>query len=490
MSRENLLESGRQRRLDRAITYCSDYWLPINRNILKKISRKFEQDGYNSLVDTLVLDLQEDLSLFTFCFREVLKKLTDEGVQLPETPNPLSVFQLAGYEQLREILALEGGSHCSHHSIGDASGEQIARLEEALVSASAAEVLSENVAIDSSTAFSSALLRQFGLSLIAWNYPGLYQEAISTLTAETTLDELLAKRLGFSPLSLTVRMLNNWGLSKESCHHMGLIDDQDSCELNVNDSLSMSLVEICKIGEALARSQHPDIYPTAQRDWEFARQEVHRHLGLEGLDRIKAAYQQHIEMYLSIAPEVFEGDWRLEGIGTLSDAATTENPWFINPHYLTCSPKLQTQLRMHYPLIAKNKRSPELVRSFLNSIMPEAGFSGGAVFTLEPGVMILLPQARFGSIELHSLERVEYSLVKSNGDTVALAYQSVDTVVCYGTSMEGRSFATLAGAFGRSDRVGVLYAEMPYEQFSVEEDRHLSEFNALICTLNDTLALT
>src|SRR5262249_37415849 len=150
---------------------------------------------------------------------------------------------------------------------------QALRFRESLLSASAAEILASKNAIDPEDGFSCGLLRQLGLTLIAWNYPRVYNRAMECITPNEGLDFQLQKVLGFSPSLLGLTFAQRWNLSDEILVALGdrkkrfsvsASERSDSGAQHVGEMLS----KICEVSEALARANDPEHYPTALRDWE------------------------------------------------------------------------------------------------------------------------------------------------------------------------------------------------------------------------------
>ena len=477
-----------QKRVERAINHVNDYWIPVNQKLLTKIQSDLERGTYDYHFDSLIKEIRGDISLFTYCLRELLTLLRSEGVPLPASKNPIHLMEHAGLARLRKVLDVEP-EKISRHTLDEAQTPQIERFKETLVSASTAEVLSEKYDLDPSTAFSSAVLRQLGLTLIAWNYPTIYQETITSLKPGDLLDARLAKSLGFSPSLLAMKLFNQWGVSTRSCRALGLLDEDeiDEEEMILN-ATGQTIAKLCRIGEALARAHAPDYYPDAQSDWENARAEIEVALGERGMELVQEKFRGNSEMYISHLPHMFKPalvlDTPRELLGIDHNKKGSHNPFLQ-----VCSRAVRESLKALYPRLDPDGVSKDALRLLVRDIIPNAAFTGGAVYTIDPGIMMLVPQIEIGSVELRRLDPVDYSVVMSNGDFVSVAYQTKDPLIAHKSAVDGTIFTGIATVFGYSQRVGVLYLEIPYDKFTKDEEQHVVHLRAFAQTLNDCLNL-
>ena len=357
------------------------------------------------------------------------------------------------------------------------------------LSASSAEALAESFSVDPDAASSSAMLRQFGLTLIAWNYPDTYQSVICSLSEGDVLDVQLAKRLGFSPTLLAVHLLHQWGLSFEQCLSAGLgeelVEDEEE---QVLESIGGLLSEICTIGERLARANQAEYYPNARDEWRIAQQEVERYLGPAGMEIIQERYYSNCEAYLTLVPHLFNPGNIIdpEFIDTGDQSNRIEER---NPYYLNCDSDVREALEKLYQTIDKGGDSKEILQQFVREAIPSAKFSGGCVYTIDPGMMMLVPQLTMGQVELRSADAIDYSVARSELDLISVAYQTQEPNIEYRATVEGNILTAMAGMFGYSHRVGVLYLEFPNVVSDDPKSCHMKHFKALRSALNDCLGL-
>lgn len=478
-----------EKRLERATRHVSDYWLPVNPNQLIKVSNGLRDGLYEGDISLLINDLKGDYALFTSCLRSLVEMMKEEDSPLPASSRPSELLEQGGLERLKTIIALEE-KRTTPHQLDGGNDLQLARFQEALLSASTAEVLAQDSDISADDAFASALLRQLGYALIVWNYPGLYQECFLALGEDASLDIMLTRKLGFSPALLAMRVLHSWGIGPELIEAWGLVDfyEEEDEEGLVRSATGATLAELCQIGEALARANSPVNYPSAREDWEFARYAIEERIGSEGLEAIHSRFHEHCDHYITYLPHIFKPAPLFD---TSKFRAFEElDPEFAkNPLIVACEPELGRLLRRLYQAIDNNADTKANLRYLVDEVIPNSGFQSGCIYSIDPGLMVLLPQLQIGQSELREFKPVDYSLVSSNSDIIAVGYQSSDPVVGYGDSKAGSPVSVVVGVFGGTRRAGVLYLEKPGIISSNFNEGDLLHYRALRQALNHCLGL-
>lgn len=474
------------RRLDKATRYVSDYWFPVNPELLEKIRLGISAGSYGTDTKSLVDDIRSDFSLFTFCLKRLVEMLRQDGALENTRFDPIAMLEKAEMKQLEQILSIET-HEVSKHSIDSGAEFQVARFREAMLSATTAESLAQSYAVDSDSAYSAALLRQLGYVLVAWNYPSLYQAALTSLTADDNLDLVLARSLGFSPGLLAMRVLHQWGVPEQSLNALGLFGFESPEETEVFEAIGETIDNLCKVGEALARASDPEHYPSAADDWQVAKLEVTSRLGPKGMEIIRERYTQNCESYLNLAPEMFNPALICEEV--LVSDSSHQDLGGKNPFLVLCDEKVQNELRKLYKYIEELHGAQSNVRFLVREIITRCGFSCGCVYTVDPALMMLVPQAEIGTSKGVSYKAVDYSIVRSDADLVALAFQNADPVIGYKKGISGDTKTLFAGVFGTSQRVGVLYLEFPNFVSNRNDALELVHFKALRFALNECLGI-
>ena len=482
-------DSSGSSRLERAFKHVSDYWFPVNTPLLKKIQNGLKEGTYDEDVDQLVSDIKGDFSLFTYCLRELSHMLADEeDSDVSSMQNPAELLRQSGIERLKVILSLEDG-HVSKHSLQGSSDLQRMRFQEAATSAGAAEVLAESYDLDPELGFSAALLRQLGLTLISWNYPNVYQKQVSSLTSGVALDEALASKLGFSPSMLALRVVRDWAITPEVIGSVRAGNHSEATELaEESQAIASTLAKVAEVGEALARANNPDVYPSASDDWKLAEQEIQAQLGKNGLKAIHSRVLEHCQSYLELSPQLFKGGLVLDPerkISSKRDNSISSK----NPYIESCSEEIKTLLAKLYQGLDKSSVSRDNLRVLINEIIPAARFTGGCLFTVDPSITRLVPQAKVGDLRTRQYRTISYSEYVTEDDMVAVAYKSNELIIRNRQLASGEILTCFAGVLGFSQRIGALYLELPQEIFRENEGNSWTHFKAISQAFNDSLLL-
>ncbi len=481
-------QTGVARRIDRACRHVSDLWFPANPRMLSELRDVLSDDSREAPLDAALDILEGDFSLFMFAMKEVLRMVSAEGIALPDFASPREILEKAGVDGLKAILN-DAEEKLSAHRLDNVETEQLSRMREAMVSASASATLAEAQLENKELGFFAGLLRQLGLTLIAFNYPGVYQRATRAAKEGTSLDQAISDILGFSPATLAGALAKQWELPTGLCSLLsdgGNEHEELEREMEVN-ALGNSLRELCRVGEALSRANEPSTYPTAQADWEFARQEITKRLGPAGLATIREAIENRFEHLMVDMPSFFRGGTILDPEAFLA-RHREDQMGAHNPLLKACRLHVQERILELYHGLAEGQSTQALLRKFSQVTVPNSGFSGGAVYTVDPSTLSLTPQLQIGVIKARAFEAVSLEL-SENSDFVAMTYKSDEPISKTGIHVEESSIALLGAVFGYSQRVGVLYLEIPELVFSGSEQQHQLHLRALAITLTDLLRL-
>jgi hypothetical protein len=118
--------------------------------------------------------------------------------------------------------------------------------------------------------------------------------------------------------------------------------------------------------------------------------------------------------------------------------------------------------------------------------VPLAGFSAGCIYTVDPTINALLPQLIIGKPLLRRLSLVAYNQPE---DIVASAFKNYEPIITEGTDNKYVRYKAIALVLGRSQRIGVIYMEIPATSFETEESQYITHLKALAQTFNDCLNL-
>lgn len=473
-----------ERRLQRAMRYVSDGWIPLNPALLYTVRLKINDPAVTS--DQVLDYLKQDLALFSLCFRRLAELLASKGVTLPQDTSLRTLIETAGLDELKRLLATPDlGS--SNHSIDSAGPQQLKRLQEALLSATTAEVLCDEAEIDPQLGFATSVLRQLGLTLIAWNYPQVYQAAITRVRTTGNLDAALTTELGFAPMTLALRLVKSWGLT--NCAAVATFTAEGE-RLDSGDiaGISTNLAAICRTGEALARANNPELYPSARSDWQEAQAEISRRLGPAGMAMIQECFERRCGAYLELIPDIFRPGMIVDP--DVQRAAAQSSDLLVgNPFIDRCPTHIRARLTHLYASLKDNVVEREPITVLLHDIIPFAGYTGAQVYTIEPSLMKHVAQTQSGKIHQPHAATIDYD----DSGPVAAAFTSPTPIIWQSDPGDGKSgqqpITQIGWAIGVSQRVGTLIVELPTELFEASPAVHLTEFNAFAQTLNDCLKL-
>jgi len=459
------------RRIERALQHVVRPWFPINQDVLTTIRANLESGVYATTPPQLLNDLKGDFALFTFVVKELGIQAMQQKIDSKILNNPVELIRWGGPERIKEVLAPDKKLP-STHSLHWSEPFQVARLRETAVIASTAAVLSEKKDLDPEVGFSRGVIREIGLNLIAWNYPTLYSKVLNNLTADSTLDEELSKELGFTPSLLAMRVLRPENP-----------DQPEGAPLHEEAGWA-AYDELCDVGEALARAENPETYPSAQNDWQKANQYLTENAGTGALDLIKERAIEQSKKYQEALPEVFNS---LENFNPKRNIDVHQRMGAViaDEDFRLCPPHVQEALRTLYNEMDGYAINKAAIQTLLKSIIPQAGFTGGCVFVIDPSTASLKPRTIIGQVSLRAIQNVTLDpgdlAVAALGQTEPLFDLKDDDST---TPLEG-----IYSSLGGQRKVGVLYLETPKHRNEEPAGKTIGTYNIIKRALCDVLHL-
>ena len=458
------------RRIERALQHVVRPWFPINQDVLTSIRANLDNGTYEANPAQLLNDLKGDFALFTF----VVKELGIQGMQEKIDPkilnNPVELIRWGGAARIKEAIAPDKKLP-STHSLHWSEPFQVARLRETAVIASTAAVLSEKKDLDPEVGFSRGVIREIGLNLIAWNYPTLYSKVLNNLKPDTTLDEELSKELGFTPSLLAMRVLRPEN------------PDMPEGEVQEEPAGWAAYDELCDVGEALARAENPETYPSAQNDWQKANQYLTENADTDALDLIKERAIQQSKRYQEALPEVFNN---LENFNPKRniDVHQRMSAVIADQDFRLCPPHIQEALRTLYNDIDGYSVNKSAIQTLLKSIIPQAGFTGGCVFVIDPSTASLKPRTIIGQVNLRQIQNISLD----PGDMAVAALGQTEPLFDF-KEQGPQQIEGIYSSLGEQRKVGVLYLETPKTFNEEPAGRTIGTYNILKKALCDVLHL-
>ena len=486
-------DAPNNRRLNRALAHVNSLWFPINPDIVAQAESGFAKGRFASGADELLGLLKQDFALLAFIIKEVTALGTQERLSPSLLCNPVDLLKWAGPARIKEIIFSNKGLPATH-SLQCSEGFQATRLRETAIIASTAEVLSSEKKLNPDVGFCCGVLREIGLNLIAWNYPSLYSRIIVSIPGDSSLDKELEKELGFSPALLAMRLMAPANIGADSPDLAAAHKDMEAYE------------SLCKVGEALAHAENPALYPKAEAEWNAAQEHIRRSIGAGGIAKIQAKALATSAGYTSTIPQSFK---------TLQDfnpeqqlARHKQSSRSCDNRYIKfCSKPVQEAIRSLYADMGTESVSVQALERLIRQVIPDAGFTGGCVFLVDPASLTLSPRTRIGRVKGRTLSAISLCPHPSNaldigaseaelievasghGDAIANAFACAQPIVEQEGGVGGIALTTISSSLGGRRRVGVLYLEAPAQDSMAQDSQALLTFKALRQALCDALML-
>jgi len=486
--------------IERAFRHVSTGWLPVQQSVLQKVRSQLKQGAYFKNKPLLAEDLKEDFALYMYCLRELSATVQRESEQSPfsrSLPNtklsPREIFEKADLETLEQILT-RPDSEISTHSLSNMNELQALRFRESMLSATAAEVLAGKNQLNPEDGFSCGLLRQLGLTLIAWNYPRVYTRAMESITPAEGLDFQLQKVLGFSPSLLGLTFAQRWNLSDDILMALGerkrkaaptTVDSDEQKAKQVGEMLS----KICEVSEALARANDPEHYPTALHDWEEAQEAIASQLGPNGLQTILEKAKEHCKEYLRLTPEMQDFTESAGIKERIVDSRFAVSKLEKNVHLKSCPAAVKEKITKLYYQLKPNKILKKNIQTLVFEVVPSAGFRRGCIYMLDPASRVLAPSIKIGDLSADRARPIKLSSALSHFDLVSSAFSLKSPLKEEGSSVAGQRVTMIACSLGQNAAMGVFYLETSDDFINEIGPDPMPVFRALRQTLADCLNL-
>lgn len=460
------------RRIERALQHVVRPWFPINQDVLTAIRANLDSGTYDTNPAQLLNDLKGDFALFTFVVKELGIQAMQQKIDAKILNNPVELIRWGGPARIKEAIAPDKKLP-STHSLHWSEPFQVARLRETAVIASTAAVLSEKKDLDPEVGFSRGVIREIGLNLIAWNYPSLYSKVLNNLTPDATLDEELSKELGFTPSLLAMRVLRPENP-----------DMPEGAPVTEEEVGWAAYDELCEVGEALARAENPETYPSAQNDWQKANQYLTENAGAGALDLIKERAVEQSKRYQEALPEVFNN---LENFNPQRNIDVHQRMTAViaDHDFRLCPPHVQEALRTLYNDIDGYSVNKAAIQTLLKSIIPQAGFTGGCVFVIDPSTASLKPRTVIGQVNLRQIQNITLD----PGDLAVAALAQTEPVFDIKEDGIAQPIEGIYSSLGGNRKVGVLYLETPRSVNEEPAGKTIGTYNILKKALCDVLHL-
>lgn len=467
------------KQLEQALRHVSEGWLPVSNEALRAARAQFKKSQASGSRVEFISELKKDFALFAFCVRELAKKAVVRG-QAGQF-DPKTLFDNATDDDLRDII-LHDSRGISIHSLEEISAPQAKLIRQAMTSAAAAETLGQVSTVDPLNAFSLALLRQLGLSLIAWNYPNVFKRCLSATSQVGSLDEALSDVLGFTPTMLGARMGMEWGFSPLISAGMGDPKSREEISSSGGELAQKLLVldKICRVSESFGAASASPMTNRAP-NYVAARNEIELILGPDLFKSLQEKIAHSCAIYAQYAPQFFPHlDESMPHKGKPAAGSIEANVYIKH-----CEPHTRAELKALY-LNMKGTAARENVEILIKDIIPEAGFASGAIYLVEPETSRLVPRLAFGNRAVSTYQPVNFASTSSTYDPAASAFRCSSPIMEENVDLGWGTISYIVGALGENPKMGVMLLELDQ---SLDISNPILVFKALKTALCDCLGI-
>jgi hypothetical protein len=158
----------------------------------------------------------------------------------------------------------------------------------------------------------------------------------------------------------------------------------------------------------------------------------------------------------------------------------------LEERYLQFCPEgVQKALKDLYAEMSNDSVNKSLVGRLLKDIVPEAGFTGGCVFVVDPSSLSLKPRTLIGKVKMRQITNVALE----PGDAAVSALSSTQPVIQVSDDLMDSSCTGIYSSLGGRKKVGVLYLEKPHTTAAKPDDSTLGVFEVIRKALCDALLI-
>jgi hypothetical protein len=465
-------------------------WPPANPMLVKQVNEKLDRGYYKGNRQLLIEDLKGDVSLFLYCLRELA---LSEQNQSSDFNDPTKLFLETDVEKLKEILGVEL-SEVSPYSLANAKSFHGTQLLSTVTGASVASSLSDVSSLPAYTSFTCGLLRQLGLTLVAWGYPTVYRKATESTKPGESIDSKLGDMLGFSPSLLGIKIARSWRLDPTVM--MGMGDSGESYEFDSEEEkrraevVGETLSRVCELGELFAAGLDKERDSSGlQESWKGAVSRIEELLGQDGFITLQKTIQKVSSAYAAFAPNIFQ--WDIAPLDRAEKPVVPPERLFDDNVYIKhCPREIQEALKALYEELRTTTNKSPLLKEIVENLMPSCGFSRGCIFLIEPQSRMLAPRLTFGSLDKADVKPISYTTREQ--DPLAAAFRANAPVTGeHEMSINGTfiKIPYIAGVLGETQRAGLLYVEFDIEMPSLRGKSPIMYYKALRQALSDCLGI-
>jgi hypothetical protein len=333
------------------------------------------------------------------------------------------------------------------------------------------------------------------LTLIAWNYPHVYNRVFSSLKPGEDPGQVLEKMLGFSPQALALTIAQRWELAPEILQSLSPSEQCTDEEVRKSGKV---IAHVCAIGEAFADSIERQASVSDPDRWKDALDEISKILGPDGTTHLKLLIRRNLSSYARNHPVL--SPWAIT-TESAPQSGSLKAPLprrelkasellERNLYVKRCSDAAQTLFKELYDALEPTGISKASLDVLRTKIIPHFGFQRGCIYLLEPVSMVLSPRFVLGKSKTSDYEGVRYNSSQAAFDPIAAAFSSKTPSIEEKQGERSEKICYIACSLGDLQRAGVLYLELSNEQLENHRGTNpLIAFKAIRHVLADILML-
>jgi hypothetical protein len=457
--------------LEKATELVTKLWFPFNPSILNSVMGKLETGDFSHIKGQIVNELEKDMSLFLLCLKELVTILDERGVGSYREGeiSTYEFFSQVSKEELDLALSRVAKFKC-HQKLDSGSRLQKQKLVEMYISGVAVKTLSEKMnegeldSVSRELNYSSILLRQLGATLIAWNYPQIYEKVASRKHTPDSFDDGLRDALGFSPIMLGFSIAKSWNLPPVYLRVVG--GDQAFEDFRMTETftvqdriISDSVIQICEIGEALSRAMNPDLFSSSVTDLDKASKYIRKVIGEQGVREILDAAKNQLD-HLKFGSLSEMIDESTSSLVKKVSSAKYSNQLASKNIYLDALPEaLHEKVLTLYSEMTPEGSVPVYTAAFAKQIVPSTVFSSLIVYLNDPFKQLLFPSLVIGTPRAITPTAVGMSGTGNSYNIISAGFGLKTPLREDRLIRENEEIVMLASALGSDPAIGVLYAE-------------------------------
>jgi hypothetical protein len=419
-------------------------WIPVEPELLTKMQFKLSRGEYNERIDKFILELRNDIGLYSFCLRNYLM----DGSMRPDDESPESL--LSGIEDIEfwqcERLLDITAEEISPHTIALLPATHIQLLKLINIAVNTAVLMAERAGLKSSFTYSLALLRTLPLALIACSYPTAFTRAFqSQELGFGNLIENFERILNFSYRETLLVMSQRWRLS--ATLSMLIIEENgttfidsdlrsntdNNIEQNGSSNLNIArntikvrsnyelALRFTRISDCITRLSLPEHYPLSGMEWDILKREVMYYLGKHGIAALNDRLALVTKCYIEYHPEIFERKFDPARESQIAISFYNIHRFNRTVEGLGLSEEVKNQFYAVFALLEYRGISIQALKHLFNKLLPELGFAKACIFFYEKSCDLLNPKFQVGEKSLNSFVAVG---VATSGDINRLIYDA------------------------------------------------------------------